>query len=166
MYTEGYNKALSDMGVEKTAAVSSVLRAPLMSRMGRALKQRLPSQTGIRDFLIGNPRRFRDELVSGKALGKNSLIRESFRSPGIASKAVLYGLPMVEAGGIALDSEGNKAQRLGTAVGSGALGLAAFRPLGLLGSMAASEVGSRIGGTLAGTGEHLGKKVLGSNIPQ
>jgi hypothetical protein len=126
-------------------------------------KNQVPTKTGIRNFFVGDPRRFAEEVVSGKALGKHGLIRDSLRAPGLLNKAMFYGLPAYEGVNIARDNEPDKAKRIGALAGATTLGLAAFRPLGLLGSIGASYAGDRLGGGIGQTADYL---VRGNKTPQ
>jgi len=157
MYKAGYSQALQNLGISKTAR--NILRSPWGTRARRWIQKKMPTRSGVRDFFIGNPRRFGQEIVEGKALGKGGLLRESFYAPDTFSKVMFYGLPAVEAAGIALDQQGDKAKRLGETVGGTALGLAAYRPLGMVGSIAADTLGRSLGGGIGKTVGHAGSKV-------
>jgi hypothetical protein len=101
---------------------------------------------GVKEFTVGSPGKFWEEIRAGKALAPGSLIRESLKTPTVFDKALFYGLPAYEVGSTIGDHEGDKANRIGSTLGASALGMAAFKPLGLLGAMAASSVGGAIGG--------------------
>lgn len=139
-YLQGHVAALTQLGITKEAS-----RASFLGRLGRGVQKRMPTWSGTKKFMVGEPRRFGEEIVGGKALRKGSLIRESFAAPDKLSKALLYGLPAVEAGGIALDEEGEKGRRLGGMAGGLALGYGAYRPLGLVGSTILGTAGHGIG---------------------
>jgi len=156
VYGIGQEEALQSLGITKVA-----WKAPLMKRMGRWLLKKAPTWKGTREFAIGTPVQFGKEIMRGKALSKGSLMRQSLHAPDMFSKAMFYGFPAVEAGGIMLDSEANKARRVGEALGGATLGLAAYRPLGMLGSIGADMLGRSIGGGIGQTGGYLGDKIKG-----
>ncbi len=157
-YEQGRGDAFQALGLEKTAAIPGV---GMLGRGARAaggwLKSKIPTWKGTKEFMIGNPRQFAEEVAAGKATGKGSLLRESFKVDSPYMKALLYGMPAVEAGSIAMDDEGRKAQRLGETLGGTALGLAAYRPFGLLGSMAADTLGRRLGAGIGQTADYVGR---------
>lgn len=155
VYEMGYRDALEKLGMEKVAVGPLAARAPLLRRAKWWLQKKMPTKSGVRQFLVGDPHRFGEELMAGKALRKGSLFRQSFHAPDAFSKVMFYGLPAVEAGSIALDEEGDKAKRVGQTLGGAALGLAAWRPLGMVGSMAADVLGRRLGGAVGQTGAYL-----------
>lgn len=158
-YEQGRADAFRQLGIEKTAAA-----VPGVGALGRGartaggwLRRKLPSWKGTKEFMVGSPRRFAEEVAAGKALGKGSLLRESFDVKSPYTKALLFGIPAVEAGSIAMDPEGRKAQRLGETLGGTALGLAAYRPFGLLGSMAADTLGRQVGAGVGRTVDYVGR---------
>ena len=164
-YLAGQKSALQTLGMTKTARV--LYKPSIFKRIGGWLKKKAPTKTGFRDFMIGDPKRFAREVASGHPIkglpGKGrTLIQESFHAPDMLSKAMFYGLPAVETAGIALDDEGNKAQRIGGSLGGAALGLAAYRPLGMIGSIGADMVGRSLGGGIGKTVGHLGSKITGT----
>lgn len=164
-YIAGQESALSTLGITKTA-VSVGYRPSVLKRLGGWLKKKAPTRTGFRDMMIGDPKRFAKELASGhlfKGVGKGkTLIRESFRAPDMFSKAMFYGMPAVETAGIALDDEGDKTRRIGGSLGGAALGLAAYRPLGMIGSIGADMVGRSLGGGIGQAAAHVGSKITGA----
>ena len=171
MYKQGYVDALSSLGMDKVA-VRVGYRSPFIKRVGNWFRKKAPTKTGIRNMLIGDPKRFAREIASGRPIrgykGQGrTMIRDSFYAPDMLSKMMFYGLPAVETAGIALDDEGDKAKRIGGSLGGAALGLAAYRPLGMVGSIGADMIGRSLGGGIGKTVEHLGNKVTGGNtIPQ
>lgn len=166
MYSKGRADALRSLGLTKMAAGVSILHRPsLWKRFSGWARKKVPTRTGVRNFFIGDPRRFGKEIVKGKALGKGSLIRESFHAPDMFSKAMFYGLPAVEGVGVAFDEEGNKARRIGETLGGAALGLAAYRPLGMVGSIGADILGRSLGGGIGQTASHLAGKITKPNPP-
>jgi hypothetical protein len=158
-YSSGYSDALRVLGVdfEKTAGVGNVVR-----RAGGWLRGKLPSRKAVGEFFVGSPRQFVDEIRQGKALSKGSLIHKSFEAPGAFNKMLFYGMPGYEMARTAFDDQGNKAERLGGQLGGNLLGLAAFRPLGLLGSMGAGVAGDVLGSAV---GRGVGR-VTGTQIEQ
>jgi hypothetical protein len=150
MYSQGQMDALAQLGLVKTSA-----GAPAMFMGGKSLVQRaMPTVKrwgrGLSNFAIGSPRQFGREMMSGKGFAPGSLLRQSMAAPKLWEKALFYGLPAYEAGSIALDKEPDKARRIGASVGGAAMGLATWKPLGMLGSMAAMPVGSYVGKRLGG----------------
>lgn len=153
MYDVGYQAALERMGIEKTAGLGTTFArwgakaAPMMKSFGKNLKTNL----------IGNPRRFYQELKGGKAFGPDSLIREGFSAPKLWQKGLLYGLPAVSAIATLRSDDPDKAGAVGGLLGSTLLGTAAFGPLGMLGSLPASFAGEWAGRRLV----HGTQNVLG-----
>jgi hypothetical protein len=150
-YEKGREAVFQALGVEKTAALPG---AGALRSAGKWMRGKMPTARTAREFLIGNPRQFAEELSAGKALGKGGLLRKSFEAKNPATKALLYGVPLAEAGTIAMDPEGRKAQRLGETLGGATLGLAAWRPFGIMGSMAADTLGRRLGGAVGQTADY------------
>lgn len=148
-YKLGQHEALAQLGFYKEAA------PPLLGRIGGWLAKKVPTRAGIKRFMIGDPRAFGKELLQGKALSKGSLIRQSLAAPDFLTKALFYGLPAYQAINIATDPMGNKAQRMGGLLGGNLLGLAAWRPFGILGSMAAGSLGEQLGSAVGQTGQFL-----------
>ncbi len=162
VYAQGRADALSSLGLTKVA-ISTLRPSPsMLKRFGGWLRKKAPTKTGVRDFFIGDPRRFGREIAKGHPLGKGSLVRESFHAPDMLSKVMFYGMPAVETAGIAMDDEGDKARRIGGSLGGAALGLAAYRPLGMVGSIAADAVGRSLGGGIGQTAKHLAGKAQNS----
>jgi len=141
------------LGLEKCAAIAT--KAPLLRRAGWWLKKKLPAGSDVRKFFIGDPKQLGRELLSGKALQKGGLIREGFRADTPLAKAMFYGLPAAETISIASGDEPDKAKRIGETLGATALGLATWKPLGMLGSMALDPVGRGLGGAVGQTAGHL-----------
>lgn len=108
-----------------------------------------------REFAIGTPGKFLDEVSSGKALDKGSLIRQSFHTPSVLDKAFIYGMPAYGVGSVLGDSEGDKIKRIGGELGGGFAGAALFRPLGLAGALAGGTVGSIAGEGIGGVGQNM-----------
>ena len=166
-YEQGWGDAFQELGLEKTSAVPGV---GALGRGARAaggwLKSKIPTWKGTKEFMVGNPRQFAEEIAAGKATSKGSLLRESFKVDSPYMKALLYGMPAVEAGSIAMDDEGRKAQRLGETLGGTALGLAAYRPFGLLGSMAADTLGRRLGAGIGQTADYVGRGGAPEPVPE
>jgi hypothetical protein len=162
-YKLGQDSAYDRYGIEKVAlrvpGGSAVMGKGLnaigdaisgLIQKGRNVKLK-DVGSSVKNFMIGKPRQFYDELKGGKALSEGGLIREGLKAPGLLNKALFYGLPAYEAGSIAGDAEGDKAKRLGESLGGSALSLAAFGPLGLLGAIGGGMAGGQIGGAI-GTG--------------
>jgi hypothetical protein len=147
-YKSGYQNALNSLGLTKIAV--SVTQAgaamPLARRAGQWLKAKLPAfGRSLKEMTIGSPLEFGREIVEGKALAPRSLIRQSFHTPGMLNKLLWYGIPAYQAAGILQSQEPNKAERMGGMLGGTVLGMGAFRPLGLAGSMALGTLGERVG---------------------
>jgi hypothetical protein len=137
--------------------------------MGKTITSKMPTRQGVKKFFIGDPRRFAYEHRMKMHKKPGSLLREGFKAPGVMSKAMLYGLPAVEAVNIARDEPGNRAERIGGLLGGTAAGLAAWGPTGLLGSMAAGALGERFGRGVGRTAKYITgqtPKVTGyTNLP-
>lgn len=157
-YKSGYQNALDSLGLTKIAV--SVTQAgavmPLAQRAGQWLKAKLPAfGRNLKEMAIGSPVEFGREIVEGKAFAPKSLIHKSFQAPGMLNKLLWYGLPAYQAADI-LHSEGpNKAERMGGMLGGTVLGMGAFRPLGLVGSMALGTLGERAGEGIVRAGKSL-----------
>lgn len=149
-YKQGQYDAYVQLGLLKEGAVPRVL-----ARWGKALKSKLPTSQGVKKFFIGNPRRFAHEWRMGKTFAPGSVFREGLDAPGVLNKALLYGFPAVEAVNIARGEPGERAERIGGLLGGTALGLAAWGPTGMLGSMAAGALGERIGRGLGRTSKYM-----------
>ena len=143
MYTQGQMDVLAQLGLVKTAGGVGWWAQKAVPTLGRWGK-------GLKEFAVGSPGQFGREIMSGRAFKPNSLIRQSMAAPKLWEKALFYGLPAYEAGSIALDKEPDKARRMGESVGGSLAGLATWKPLGMVGSMLAMPVGSRIGKTIGG----------------
>ncbi len=160
-YGAGREDTLTSLGLLKVAAYNSLWR-----RAGRWASRKLPTARGVGQAMVGSPRQFAGEIAKGRVFSKGSLVRQGMKAPDPLSKLMFYGVPAVETAGIAIDDSGNKAQRIGASLGGSAMGLAAYRPLGLLGSMAADPIGRSIGGAMGQTAGYLGDKVIGKDPQQ
>ncbi len=154
-YNEGREEMLRTLGISKTAT-PLIAKAPLLARAGGWLKQKLPQWgQGAKEMAIGSPGKFVDELSRGKAFGKGSLVRQSFHAPGLLNKVFWYGLPAYEGAKIMRSDDPDKAARMGGLIGGTALGIGAFRPLGLAGSMGLGMLGERVGSGVGRTVRHM-----------
>lgn len=138
MYHHGYNAALQQLGLEKTAfriPKWTMKVVPTLKSIGK----------GTAEMLVGSPKRFGQEWRAGTAFGPNSLIRESFKAPKLWQKALFYGFPAVSAAQTLRSNDPNKAESLGGLAGGVLLGTAAMGPLGMLGSIPAGYLGEHIG---------------------
>lgn len=149
-YELGQQEVYTSLGLTKEAAVPRVLR-----RIGGALKSKIPTTEAVKKFFIGQPRRFAHEWRTKQTLKPGSVFREGFAAPGVFNKALLYGFPLVEGANIIRSEPGDRAERLGGLLGGTALGLAAWGPTGLLGSMAAGAIGERLGRGLGRTSKYV-----------
>jgi len=145
-YDLGRYTVYEELGLTKEAAVPRTLL-----RLGKFLKSKLPSRAGVKKFMIGRPRRFAHEWRMKKTLKPGSVFREGFEAPGVFNKALLYGFPAVESVNIIRGEPGERAERIGGLLGGTALGLAAWGPTGMIGSMAAGTLGERLGRGLGRT---------------
>jgi len=156
-YTAGQTAVLEALGISKVAT-PVIVRAPLLRRAGWWLQKKLPQWgKSLKEMAIGEPGKFVDELSRGKALSKGSLVRKSFHAPGMLNKVFWYGLPAYEGVQILRDDDPDKWGRMGGLIGGTALGIGAFRPLGIVGSMGAGMLGEHIGAGIARTGRQLAK---------
>lgn len=151
-YIQGQCDTYLRLGLEKEAGIGRTL-----SRAGKFLRSKLPSRQGVKKFFIGRPGRAAHEWRTKQTMAPGSVFREGFEAPGLLNKALLYGFPAVESAKIMKSEKGDRAERVGGLLGGTALGLAAWGPTGLLGSMAAGAVGERIGRGLARTGKYVGR---------
>lgn len=127
----------------------------ILRRMGGLVSAKLPSAKNVKQFFIGQPRRFAHEVRTGKTLEPGGMLRESF-SEGLKdplSVGLMYGLPAYETVNIATDTEGNKGSRIGGLLGGTALGMGLWKPLGFAGSSIAGLLGESAGSTLGSIGE-------------
>lgn len=161
LYQVGRRDAFLKLGMHKEA-IAVGRTAPLLRRLGTWMRSKVPTKQGIQEFAIGDPQRFAEELAQGKAFGKGSLVRSGFKAESPIEKATFYAMPALEAGSTIADDRGEKGRRLGETLGGTALGLAAWRPFGMVGSMVADTLGRRIGGAAGQTAEYLGR---GGNLP-
>lgn len=152
-YELGHTAALESLGLTKEA-VSVLAKPKFLARAGRWIAKKRPLNW-MKELSIGQPRRFGREVMQGKALSKGSLVRQSLHAPDMFSKAMFYGFPAVESGGILMDDAPNKAKRIGQSLGGAALGLAAWKPLGMIGAIGADMIGRGVGGTIGQTVGHL-----------
>jgi hypothetical protein len=155
-YEQGQLAASGCFGFTKVA-IPLVTRPGMLSRIGKVLKKWAPTWSGTKKMMIGEPGKFKDEIVNRKLLSKGSLIRQGFQAPGMFNKALFYGMPALDIMSVARSDSPDKAGDIAGILGGSAMGMAAFRPMGMLGSMAAGTAGSAIGRGLA----HGGQKLLG-----
>jgi hypothetical protein len=121
-------------------------------------------------MIFGNPREFGKEILRGKVFDKGSLIRQSFKSsPMFGSKLLghgaMWGYPIYEGSNVLTDAGPNKIERLGGVLGGSALGYAAFRPLGLVGSSLLWGAGEDVGKGIGKTVQHYVDKAKGTSEP-
>jgi len=148
-YKLGWDAALVDLGLCKEAAWPKSL-----ARVGKFLKSKVPSKAGVKKFFIGSPRRFMHEFRSKKLLQPGSTLREGYRARSPLEKALLYGFPLYEGGRILTGDPGQRAENIGGLLGGMTLGLGAWGPSGMLGSIAAGSLGDYLGRGLARTAKH------------
>ena len=108
-----------------------------------------------KQFFIGQPRTFLNELNQGEAWKPHSVLRQSFYAPGVLAKGLIYGLPALEMAKEIRDDRPEKAKRIGQLLGGSALGFAAFGPTGMLGATALGGLGAYAGGTAGRLLEHM-----------
>jgi len=131
---------------------------PFRSLIGKGVDwagKQMPTRAGVKKFFIGEPRKFLSELNEGKTWAPGSVLREGMKTPGMLSKALVYGLPAAEMVREIRDDRPDKAKRIGELLGGTALGLGTWGPGGIIGSMAAGGLGAYIGGTGGRLLEHL-----------
>jgi hypothetical protein len=154
MYNKGYAEAYTSMGLIKIAA------APAVVAGGKAAVSQASRWPGVRRFfkqmVIGEPGKLRDQFREGglkrlfsrgdaKKGIEEGIIRSSMKPTGVVTAGLFYGMPAHEIGKILGDDEGDKARRIGAEAGAAALGMATWRPLGIVGSMAGDWIGRRAG---------------------
>jgi len=159
-YIQGQYAANIVFGFTKEA-FAFASKPSFLQRAGKTLKRWAPTWSGTKKMMIGEPGKFMNELANRKMLAKGSLIRKGFHAPGLLNKTLFYGLPALDAVNIVRSDSPNKAEDLASLAGGSMAGLAAFRPLGMVGALAASAGGSALGrGLVSG-----GRKLLG-NVAQ
>jgi len=144
-FDAGWNEVYTSLGLTKVA-----LSVPpgTVAQVGKAVSgavAKQPWHTTLRKAIIGEPVNFGKEIMSGKAFSSGSLMHEGLKAPKLMDKALLYGLPAYMGYQTMKSDAPDKAQQLG-GLAAGTLGTnALFRPLGMIGSMAAYPVLDRIG---------------------
>jgi hypothetical protein len=160
-YVQGQYAASSAFGLTKTADAFTS-GGSLLSRMGKKVKGWLPTAEGTKKFFIGEPGKFKEELASGKALSKGSLIRESLKAPGMLNKLLFYGFPALDVVSTLRSDSPDKPGDIAGILGGAAASSAMYRPLGMLGAMAAG-----IGGGMLGRGiVNKGRDLMGEKPPE
>lgn len=152
LYRNGYTNTLDSLGITKTAAL------PLLTRAGAWVASKAPSWgKWLAEAAIGAPKQFGKEVLKGTALAPGSLIRKSFHTPTLFDKAIWYGFPAYDAYRTLTSRvpTGVKAEQLGGLAGGAALGMAAFRPLGMLGVMGGGLLGHLIGSGAVRGARHI-----------
>jgi hypothetical protein len=161
-FEQGQHDAFVQVGLIKTAIPIGPAGAGLLSRVGGGLA-RFGRSAGR--MLFGQPGKFVGELAKGQALSKGGLIQQGVRGAFSAksplSIAFNYGLPAYQLYGIAKSNDPNKAEQIGGFAGSTLAGAAMSKPFGMVGSIAGSMLGQRIGSGVVGAG----RKLLGKELP-
>jgi len=103
--------------------------------------------TKTKEFMVGTPTKFLDEIRQGKAFRRGSMMHKSMKPSGPMDAALLYGFPAYETYHAAKGPSEGRAARIGGALG-GSLWLPTFRPLGMLGSSAVAMAGHSVGSGL------------------
>lgn len=155
-YAQGQHAAGVFLGITKVA-VPLISRPAFWQRAGKTIKKWLPTWSGTKRTMVGEPGKFWNELVNRKALSKGSLVRQGFHAPGVLNKALFYGLPALDAVNVMRGDSPDKAGDIAGIIGGSIGGMAAYRPLGMLGAMAVGTAGSALGRGAV----HGGKKLLG-----
>lgn len=160
-YEQGQHAADVFLGFTKVA-IPLISSPSFWQRAGKVVKKWMPTWSGTKKMMVGEPGRFKDEILNNKMLSKGSLIRQGFKTPGMFNKALFYGFPAMDAISVARGNSPDKAGDIAGIIGGSAAGMAAFRPLGMIGAMAAGTAGSVLGKKLV----HGGQKVLGRGPEQ
>lgn len=129
-FEQGQRDVLSRFNLVKEAA------GPV-SWLSKAWTKYRPTGKGVREFAIGDPKGFLKDPWGS--------IRGSFAAPKLWEKGMLYGLPAFQAAQIMKQPPGQRGEEMGSLLGGTALGIAAWKPFGMLGSMAAGTVGDVLG---------------------
>jgi hypothetical protein len=153
-YEQGQYAANIYLGFTKVA-VPLVAGTSFLQRAGKFLSKHAPTWAGTKKMMIGEPGRFKDELVNRKLLSKGSLIREGFHAPGMFNKALFYGLPALDVVSAARSDSPDKAKDIAGILGGTVGSMAAFRPFGMVGAMAGSAAGSALGKGLLSKGRQV-----------
>lgn len=160
-YIQGQYTASTVFGLTKMAGAYGITPS-LLGRMGKKIKGWLPTAAGTKRFFIGEPGKFKEEITSGKALSKGSLIRESFKAPGVLNKLLFYGFPALDVVSTMRSDSPDKPGDIAGILGGAAASSAMYRPLGMLGAMAAG-----IGGGMLGRGiVNKGRDLMGGKQPE
>lgn len=154
-YREGYQDYIVSLGIVKVAG-PVVPAAPFMTQAGAWLKRKLPGWGhAAKDMMFGSPTQFAEEVRQGRAFAPNSLIRQSVRANTLLEKGLFYGLPAYQIASTLKSGGPDKAERVGGILGGSLMGLAAFKPLGMAGSMIFGGLGERLGEKVMGGAKHV-----------
>lgn len=180
-FEQGKLAAEIAIGIQKNAGFNPSIasKIPALTRVKRWGTKKLPGfKKGLKDAVVGDYGRAKNEFLEGglkrmwrkgdpKKRISPGIIRESVAAPDVLTKALFYGMPAVEAGQIALDDKENKGKRIGETAGSALLGAAAWKPFGMLGSMAVDPIGRGLGGSIGSLGDKGVNLVRGnSQLPE
>lgn len=167
-HEQGYTQVMSYLGLSKEAGAGAFFAKKVLPRLKRW-------GTTARGIAVGSPIKATKELMSGKGFSKGSLIRQGFHpgkgKMGLAMGGLYYGVPAYQAYQLSQSDDPNKVKQIGSLLGGTVAGLGTWKAYGLLGSMLASSVGSRVGGALgdlgqrAVTGEPKTQESYSSEIP-
>jgi hypothetical protein len=153
-YEQGQHAANVFLGFTKVA--TPLISSPsFWQRAGKFISKHAPTWSGTKKFMIGEPGRFMDEVTNRNMLSKGSLIRQGFHAPGMFNKAMFYGLPALDVVSAARSDSPDKAGDIGSILGGSALSMAAFRPFGMVGAMAAGAAGSALGRRVVSKGKQI-----------
>jgi hypothetical protein len=150
-YDLGREQALVSMGITKEAWAGAIGRtaakwAPGVKQFGKNVAK------NFKEITVGSPFKAIDQIQAGTALRKGGLIREGFNpGKGVMGKVfggLMYGLPAYEGYQIMKSDRPDKAEQMGKLLGGTAAGLGTWRAFGMLGSMAATPLGSALGGAV------------------
>lgn len=153
-YAQGQQDANVVFGFTKVA-IPFRAGPGLLQKAKKLVGKWMPTWEGTKRTMIGEPGRFVDELVNRKALSKGSLIREGFKAPGMLNKALFYGLPALDVVSTLRSDSPDKPGDIASILGGSAAGMAAFRPFGMLGSMAAGMGGAALARGIVSKGRQL-----------
>jgi hypothetical protein len=164
-FEQGKHAAFTQLGLIKVAIpIPTGAVAPgLLSRIGGGLSR---FGGAVKRTLIGEPGKFVGELAKGKAFSSGGMmhhgIRDAFSARNPLSLALNYGLPAYSLYGIMKSDSPDKPGQLGGFVGSTLGGAALSRPFGLVGGIAGSLIGHRLGAGAV----HAGQRLTGTVPPE
>ena len=145
----------TDVLTKVAIAVPPRVAIPIGKRISRVFSKYRPTWGGAKRLAVGEPGRLLKDVKKGRLWAPEGLMRQGIResTKGMLGKGMFYGLPAYEAYNIMQNPGVDKAERMGGLLASTPVWLAAWKPFGMLGSMALATGADRIG---RGAGRLLG----------